>query len=119
MSLLLFLLIGFSITNALVFLHAFHWLRIFISGMTDWVFSLAIKKRMLHGFRNAYLGRFVRCHACMGFWVGVSLSLLAGGFINKYMGLSFIEVVIGDGFLLSGSNFFIWLVLRKLGAEEL
>ena len=119
MRLFFFILVGFSITNTLVFLHVFHWMRSLVSGLTDMEFSEAVSRRWLTGFRQAYLGRLVRCHACMGFWVGVSLSLIGWGPISEYMDLLFPLDVIGDGFLLSGSNFFAWLVLRKLGAEEL
>jgi hypothetical protein len=118
----MFLAVGFSITHTVVFLHIFHWFRILISGMDDYVFNHRIHGAYdhLHGFRQRYLGRLVRCHACMGFWIGVVLSILYGGFITKYMssGLIWIDVIC-DGFLLSGFNFFIWLVFRKLGAEEL
>jgi hypothetical protein len=119
MSLFIFLIVGFSITNALVFLHVFHWFRTLVSGVTDKRFERAVSNEKLKGFRNGFLGRLIRCHACMGFWVGVSLSLGYGGFISKYMDLSSLTDVIGDGLLLSGSNFVAWVVLRKLGAEEL
>jgi hypothetical protein len=119
MRLALFLAVGFSITNTLVFLHVFHWLRVLISGLTDREFQNRTMRRGLQGFRQEYLGRLVRCHACAGFWVGVSLSLIGAGSISEYMDLSFPLDVVGDGFLLSVSNFGFWLVLRRLGAEEL
>lgn len=74
----------------------------------------------LRGFRLEALGRLLHCHACMGAWVGAFLSIVHGGFINEYMLFSVPWVVhIFDGFFLSGASFFAWVVLRKLGAEEL
>jgi len=119
MTLFVFLAVGFAITNTLVFLHVFHWLRVLVSGITDKRFYRAASNDKLNGFRNGYVGRLVRCHACTGFWLGVSLSLVYGGFISRYMDLSFPGDVLADGFMLSGSNFCVWVVLRKLGAEEL
>jgi hypothetical protein len=122
LSLLLFLFVGFSITNTIVFLHAFHWFRIGISGLTDDSFGRIVRNPRgfgLKGFRQKYLGRLVRCHSCFGFWVGVSLSFFFGSFINRYMVLSFPSDVIADGFLLSGFNFVAWLVLKNMGAERL
>jgi len=123
MALLFFLLVRFSITNAIVFLHVFHWFRKLVSGLTDRQFYLATafkQGQRLDGFREAYLGRLVRCHACMGFWVGLLLSVLYKGFICRYLDfLSVYDTVIADGFLLSGFNFCVWVVLRKLEAESL
>ena len=123
MDVLFFLLVGFSITNAVVFLHVFHWLRHLASGMTDREFHIAVELKRgqrLEGFRNAYLGRMVRCHACMGFWVGLLLSILYSGFVCRYLDfLSLYDSVIADGFLLSGFNFCVWVMLRKFGAESL
>lgn len=119
MRLTLLLAIGFSVTNTLAYLHVFHWLRSLVSGLTDREFNARVLRRGLQGFRQEYLGRLVRCHACLGFWVGVSLSLIGLGSISEYVDLSFPLDVVGDGFLVSGTNFFVWLVLRRLGAEEL
>jgi len=130
MSLFLFLLIGFSVTNALTFLHVFLWFRTLVSGVSDKKFEHIVSRdnddtvpysvlKRFTLFRYEYLGRLVRCHACMGFWVGVCLSLLQGGFITEYMQCAYDLFFLWDGFLLSGSNFFIWLIARKLGAEEL
>lgn len=118
MRLAMFFCVGFSATNILVFLHVCHWLRELVSGLSDEGFRLKCKVGGL-SVREAYLGRLMRCHACMGFWVGVSLSALYGGFITEYMVLSFPADVIGDGLLLSFFNFLLWVVLRKLGAEDL
>jgi hypothetical protein len=119
MKLLLFLAIGFSITNAMSFLHVSSWLRKAVSGLTDLQFSIKAEQNELSGLRQAWLGRLVRCHACLGFWVGGFLSVLFQGFISEYMEVSFAGSVILDGFLLSGFNFVLWVVLRKLGAGEL
>lgn len=122
MPFILFLVVGFGATHALVFLHVFHWLRRLVSGISDREFSRAARWRQgkrLRGFRQEYLGRLVRCHACTGFWVGVSLSLFHGSFISEYMVLPFPADVMGDGIVLSCFSFCLWVVLRKLGAEEL
>jgi len=122
MPTLFFVLVGFSITNAIVFLHVFEWLRELACGVDDFNFRKAMIRRQMIpcGFRVAFVGRLFHCHACMGFWVGVLLSFAHGSFILDHVGsISFYESVVLDGFLLSGTNFIAWVILRKLGAEEL
>jgi len=120
MALLIFLFVGFSITNAITFLHVSHWFRILVSGFDDDDFREYSKQGKIEGFREEYLGRLVRCHACMGFWVGCFLSWYCGGFIDEYMTIRAIpDAIIADGLMLSFFNFFTWLIFRKLGAEEL
>jgi len=115
-----FLAIGFSITNSIVFLHVFSWLRKLVCGLSDAKFFSLAKERKLGGFRNAFLGRMFHCHACMGFWVGVLLSYRCDGFIVRHVeSFGRFDSMIMDGFLLSGFNFVLWLVLIKLGAKEL
>ena len=56
----------------------------------------------------------------MGFWVGAFLSAVCGSFINEYMEFGFpYSQHVADGLFLSGTNFMVWVALRKLGAEEL
>ena len=116
MLIFIFLVIGFSITNTIVFMHVCAWLRKLVCGVDDATFRSQPKQ----GFRVGWLGRLFHCHTCMGFWVGVLLSYFHGGFIVEYVdSLGRVESAIGDGFLLSAFNFALWLVLRRLGAEEL
>lgn len=119
MTLFLFLFVGFSVTNAIVFLHVFAWFRKLVSGVSDADFrTLAFERRL--SLRGATVGRLVRCHACTGFWVGGLLSLSHGGFIVDYIeALPGWEGAIADGFLVSGGNFVLWVFLRHLGAEEM
>lgn len=120
MRLLVYIVVGFSITNSIVFLHIFSWFRRLVSGMSDSSFLQQSRTLSLRGFRAAWLGRLVRCHACMGFWVGAFLSAVCGGFINEYMEFGFpYSQHVADGLFLSGTNFMVWVALRKLGAEEL
>ena len=123
MSVLFFLLVGFSITNSIVFLHVFSWFRKLVSGLDDKQFHLAVERKRgqrLEGFRETYLGRMVRCHSCMGFWVGLVLSITYKGFICRYVDFLFLyDTVIADAFLLSGFNFCAWVILQKLGTENL
>ena len=119
MEMLIFLSCGFAITNAVVFLHAFHWWRKLSSGLADSEFEFLAAQGHLRGWRAQYIGRLVRCHACTGFWVGAFLSLICGGFIIDYVDIPDISGVIGDGLVLSGFNFVLWVVLRKLGVEDL
>lgn len=114
MVLYFFFAIGFSITNSLVYLHVFHWFRKLVSGVTD----VQFESDKPIGFRQETIGGLVRCHTCMGFWVGILLSWGYGGFINEYMDLMYPVNILCDGLLLSSNNFFLWLVARKLGAEE-
>jgi len=120
MTLFIFFVVGFAITNTIVFLHVFSGVRRFFSGVQDYKFHIMARTNTLKGFRLGVLGRFVHCHTCMGAWVGAFLSIVHGGFISEYMCFGVPWVVhIFDGFFLSGANFFAWLILRKLGAEEL
>lgn len=120
MRLVLFLAVGFSIVNAITFLHVFHWFRRLVSGATDRMFREVAASGEPLSLRMATVGRLVRCHACTGFWVGVLLSWVYGGFIVAYVGsLSRFESMVADGFLLSGFSLAAWVILRRLGAEEL
>ncbi len=119
MRLFLFLAIGFSITNAISFLHVSSLFRKAVSGLTDLQFFTKAKNCTLVGFRQSVCGRLVRCHTCTGFWVGVFLSISYRGFISKYMEVSLLECIVLDGLLLSGFSFVLWVVLRRLGAGEL
>ena len=124
MPLYLFLTIGFGITNAIVFLHIFGWLRKVLSGVDDGTFQrLAACKRLPH-WRARFLGRLVRCHACMGFWIGMFLYV----FLYLATGDHMIEIVLTRlcivnavlcGFIQSAANFILWVFLRRFGAEEI
>ena len=117
---LLFVAIGFAAANALVFLHVFAWLRRLVSGVSDTEFDEAAREGRLKGFRRAWLGRLVRCHACMGFWIGVGISAWWGGLSDEYLQfLGVIGTLAADGLLLSGACFGIWVVLRRLGAGSM
>ncbi|MCP4598999.1 MAG: DUF1360 domain-containing protein [Proteobacteria bacterium] len=119
MSLYLFFVAGFAITNAVVFLHIGHCFRRLVSGLSDENFY-SKAEASLSGFRQIYLGRLVRCHACFGFWIGVALSVLLGGIAAHQVDLSHWWLgSILDGAMLSGFNFAVWILLKKLGAEEL
>jgi len=119
MMILLYLVTGFAITNAVSFLHIGHGLRKAVCGLPDDDFFALAKQGALRGVRRSFFGRLVHCHACTGFWVGCLLSLEHGGFIVKYMNVSIAEQTVGDGLLLSGFNFILWVVLVRLGAQEL
>ena len=120
MRLLLFLLIGFSVTNSIVFLHVFAGLRDVVSGIDDTGFYAESRSGLLIGFREAFIGRLFRCHACMGFWVGLVMSICFGGFVCRYWLVDNVFILAClDAFLLSGFNFIVWVVLRRLGSEEL
>jgi hypothetical protein len=113
-----FLLVGFGITNSIVFLHIGHWLRRLVSGVSDTEFYSSISNRKalldfptLKRFRIQFFGRMFRCHACMGFWVGSIFAL-------SYYHSPLIESVL-HGFALSAANFILWVILVKLGAKTL
>ncbi len=120
---LLFLSVGFAITNALAFLHVGRGFRRVVSGISDDDFLLRLEYMSpgpLMGFRQSFLGKLVRCHACLGFWIGAILSLLLWGVTTEYLEAPSKPVcAIADGFLLSGFNFVLWVCLKKLGVEEL
>lgn len=114
----LFFLVCFGIANAICFLHIFHWLRAAVSGMTDREFINLAKMRRLVGFRQRLIGRGVRCHACVGFWVGATLSLIRDSGTTIGMGKLALDVF-QHAFASSAVCFVTWVVLRKLGAEEM
>ena len=119
MSLFLLLFIGFSVTNAVAYLHVFHWLRRLVSGVSDKEFYSVISSGEVN-FRVSFLGRLLRCHACFGFWVGVFLYSFNGNpIVEEMIVCGPVVEVIGFGFLQLGFNSFAWLILRRLGAEEL
>jgi hypothetical protein len=116
----MFLLLGFSLTNIIVFLHVFSWFRKLICGISDYVFYYRAQNNKLIGFRKSFLGRMIHCHACTGFWVGCLLSCwMRESILISMKSNSLIELAIVNGILMSGFNFIVWVVLRKLGAEEL
>lgn len=90
-----------------------------MSGISDDAFSQLVSRKELLTWREANLGRLVRCHACSGFWVGMGISLWQCGFVSEFFIGGMLEIAILDGFLLSGFNFCLWILLKKLGAEEL
>ena len=108
----LFLTVGFAITNALVYLHLFHWLRKLVSGVSDNKFCDLSLSGNLYGIRQTVLGRLFRCHTCIGFWVGIVLTWIEFNWSIK------VHPIIG-GFLLSGFNFILWTVLVRLGVHKL
>jgi len=124
-SMVEFIFVGFGITNAIVYLSVSEWLRKIISGISDEEFKSMLllqrfKRDNTYSFRRRWFGKIVRCHACCGFWVGIFLSYL--GYRDIFESVPRwveIEIDICGGFLLSCSNFLIWLIARKLGAEEL
>lgn len=115
------LFLGFSITNIVVYQHVFSWMREFITGISDKrFFELAVTGDLdRFGFRIRSMGRLVHCHACFGFWCGLSLCLLGGHPIVESMTSCFPVGCFYAGAIQSGFNLVMWLILRKLGAEEL
>jgi hypothetical protein len=119
MSLIILLSVGFSVSHAIVYLHVFHWLRRLVSGVDDKSFHNRLSLNGV-GIRIGFFGRLFRCHACMGFWVGVFLYSFNGNPIVEEMILHGpIFESVSFGFLQLGFNSFVWLILRRLGAEEL
>jgi len=119
MSIFFILCVGFSISHSIAYLHIFHWFRKFISGVDDKTFYRIIICKEVK-FRVGFFGRLVRCHACLGFWVGVFLYCFNGNPIVKEM-ITFGQIAetVGFAFLQLGFNSLVWLILRRLGAEEL
>ena len=89
---------SFGFTNAVVFLHIGKPIRRLVSGSTDkeWFES----EKM--GFRSGFLGRWIHCHACFGFFSGVLLWLV---FDFSYM------CTVG-GLSSSFFCFFVWCLLK-------
>ncbi len=108
--------LGFSITNAIVFLHSFSWLRKIMSGIDDREFHRRANLNEL-SIRASILGRLFHCHACMGFWVGLATYMVLP--IWNFEGNIVYLSPLVNGFWVSGWNFIIWVFLRRHGAEEL
>ena len=60
MSLIIFILVAYGLTNAIVYESVFAWLRNFIE---KW-------------FPYSMLNDLINCPTCTGFWVGILLALL-------------------------------------------
>jgi len=119
LTLLIWLFVGFSATNIIVFQHVFLWLRKAVSGIDDEQFKLFAKYRSLAGFRRSFLGRLFRCHTCMGFWIGIlAYHLGAYSFIRNIVSCE-IAGYICSGLLQSVFNTILWLLLLKIGIEKL
>jgi len=118
MSALAFAIVGFGIANALAYLSIFSFYRKSVSGISDADFEQKVRDGRLRGFRAVYLGRLVRCHTCTGYWVGVFLAYVTDADILMTCGHVITRCIAG-GFFLSCTSFFMWLVARRLGAEEL
>lgn len=124
MTFVLFLSVGFGITNALAHLRAFEWFRRIVSGITDEKFRRLSSCNRLTGCRSNFLGGLLRSHASLGILVGslmyVFLYLISR---DSIMEMRITEYSVADtvlfGFLQSSVNFVVWLILRRLGAEEL
>jgi hypothetical protein len=124
MTFVLFLSVGFGITNALAHLRSFEWFRRLLSGVTDEKFRRLSSCNRLTGCRSNFIGGLLRSHASLGVIVGslmyVFLYLISRDSI-MYMRIteySALDTIL-FGFLQSSVNFVVWLILRRLGAEEL
>ncbi len=113
-----YLLTTFGLTNALAFLHVGRPFRHAASGLTDAEFRTMADKGYLEGFRQCVIARMVRCHACMGFWMGCLLSpaYWAGPGTSPMV---IIQHVSHDGLAASAFCFIVWVALWRLGAEKL
>ena len=119
MRIFAFSMLSFSITHALVYLHVFSGLRKLIVGMSDDRFTYSLETQTLQGFRQQVLGRWIHCHACMGFWVGCGVSFLYGSVLSEILGPINLWVdTVADGFLASGCSFMIWSVLMRIDSDN-
>ena len=111
----------FGLANAIVFLHVGRPVRESITGVTDEEF----RRRMgghgggLSSWRHSVIGRMFRCHACMGFWVGIPLAVLHWGVPPYCPDPALIKISICSSLSASAFNFIVWTVLVKLGADKL
>ena len=113
------LLIGFSMTNAIVFQRVSHWLRTMVTGLDDSTFKMRVQNDCLCGFRQEALGRLFRCHTCMGFWIGIGLSFVIDYPIDSnFAGIQWLEHI-AAGFLQSVFNTILWVILLKVDVEKL
>lgn len=123
MHLFLFLAVGFGVSNAIAYLRAFEWLRKVVSGLSDVQFEYSLKdegetETRISVIRD-FFGHGIRCHACIGFWIGMILSMLAGSVSLGGLTDCRAIAVVADGLLLSASNFVLWTVLSGIGAKDL
>jgi hypothetical protein len=124
MTFVLFLSVGFGITNAFAHLRSFEWFRRVLSDITDEKFYRLSSCNRLTGYRSKFLGGLLRSHASLGVIVGalmyaflyiISRDSIIYMRITEY---SVLDTIL-FGFLQSSVNFVVWLILRRLGAEEL
>lgn len=121
MHLLTFTVICFAVSIAVTQLHAFGWLRRLVSGLWDkeWYPFIARDSQRndfdptnhrIRKFRVFFLGRLIRCPACIGFWVGLTMS---------YYFYENLILAVQEGFWALGINYIAWALLVKIGAKLL
>ena len=119
-ALLEYWLAVFGLTNAITFLHIGKPIREFFSGVSDDDFyerARCVSGKGLQTWRHAFIGRLFRCHACMGFWVGIPLALFfqkADIFVIEY---DVIASAICASLSASAVNFIIWALIHRFTGD--
>ena len=120
-SLTVYWMAVFGLTLAITKLHVFEHFRGLVSGISDYRFydEARIPERDFEWtWRNAKIGRLVRCPACMGFWVGLLLAVpyWVGAGLD-FCPWTWWAPVYWILMALSASAFCIvaWMILKKLG----
>jgi hypothetical protein len=72
-----------------------------------------------HFHCESTMGRFVRCPMCVGFWIGVLLSLSHFGLTATVTSPTWPWRHLFDGFASSAWCWIVYVVLRRLGSREL
>jgi len=65
-----------------------------------------------------FIGRLLRCYMCFGFWAGILISLMTRNQF-RVLDFEFWRLILLDGWICSGTTWIIYVILVRLGSEEL
>lgn len=111
------ILATFGLSISITFLHVGYPLRLLVSGMADKDFRRAVKSSSFSGFRQRVLARWIRCPACVGYWVGMGLSMW--WWPEQLLVWRGLADAACAGLVTCAANFIIWVVMLRLGADKL
>lgn len=66
-----------------------------------------------------FLSDLFNCPMCLGFWIGIGLSLLLYSPTAHYLSIIPIISAVADGFISSGTCWIIYCLLHKTGCYDL
>jgi hypothetical protein len=89
-----------------------------VVGLTTIITQSKLFAPIRRVFENRTGSKFLCCPMCMGFWVGLGLSLILGLSCGARVH-PFGMLCLVDGWASSGLNWIVYVVLIRLGAKDL